>query len=114
MSKIAAGPTLEPELGGAGTYKIHGRSEARTLVETLANTHRILTLARHALTLVYRSLRSNWHSIRNGCEKNKKVREIVSVYFIKVPTGKDSEESEEKRSQCGRTHLVEGSCVEVV
>jgi hypothetical protein len=69
MSKIAAGSTVGPELDGAGTYKIHGRSGTRTLAETLANTHRILTLARHALTLVYRPLRSNWRSIRNGWKK---------------------------------------------
>jgi hypothetical protein len=74
-SSIVEGGIVEPESepGAAGVYEVHGPSGNHTLAEMLAHTHRIFTgthLA--ALTLAYRSLRSNRYSKRNGYKKSQK------------------------------------------
>jgi hypothetical protein len=63
-----AASLVEPGLDVVFDYKIRGPSGNRTLAEVPAHTHLKPTFHRIALalTLTYRSLRSNRHSIRNG------------------------------------------------
>jgi hypothetical protein len=66
----------EPEPGDVGIYKI--QSGNHSLLETPAHTHRIPARRYHfALTLKYRSLRSNRPSIRQGYKRSQKGRQHV-------------------------------------
>ncbi len=66
---------VEPE-PGAGDYKFMTRQPI-TVSETPAHTYRIPTSPAPALTLNYRSLRSNWRSIRQSCKQSQKGRRHV-------------------------------------
>jgi hypothetical protein len=65
---------VEP-VGGGVVYKI--QSDNHSLVETPAHTHRIPAPRPLALTVKYRSLRSNWRSIRHSCKQSQKIRRQV-------------------------------------
>jgi hypothetical protein len=91
MLVIAVRRSGEPEVGGA--YKI--QSGNHSLKDTPAHTHHRIPATRHlALTLKYRSLRSNRRSIRHSCTQSQKIRRQCSLE--KKPTGEQSEEHEEK------------------
>jgi len=67
MLLIIAKRSVEPEAPEAGAgpvYKI--QSDDHSLVETPVHTHCIPALRHAALTVKYRSLRSNWRSIRHS------------------------------------------------
>jgi hypothetical protein len=64
----------EAEAAG-GVYKI--QSDNHSLVETPAHTHRRPARRPLALTVKYRSLRSNWRSIRHSCKQSQKIRRHV-------------------------------------
>ena len=76
LAIISAAPLSEPdELGGG--YKIHGSSGDHKFAETLTHSHRIPTIHTARSTLIYRSLRSNWRSKRDGWKKkNQNKRHI--------------------------------------
>ena len=61
----AAAFVFEPDVLGGG-YRIHGSSGNHKFTETLTHSHRIPTIHMARLTLIYRSLRSNWRSKRDG------------------------------------------------
>ena len=58
-------------------YKIHGPSGNRNPAEMPAHTRLKPTASHITLTLIYRSLRSSRHSMRNSC-KNE-VRKVVGM-----------------------------------
>ena len=67
---------FESELGVLVDYKSMP-SGGRTLANTLTHAYRIPAPIHRALTLAYRSLRSNRRSICNGWEKG--VRKVVNM-----------------------------------
>ena len=57
--------------------QIHGPLGYHSFVETPAHTHYIPAVGENALTPKYRSLRSNWRSIRQDCKHSQKGRRHV-------------------------------------
>ena len=80
LAIISAAPLSEPDVLGGG-YRIHGSSGNHKFAETLTHSHRIPTIHTARSTLIYRSLRSNWRSKRDGWKK--KIR-INGIYFGSV------------------------------
>jgi hypothetical protein len=74
MLLIATIRSGEAEPGGVTACKI--QSDNHSFVETTAHTH-IPAPRPLALTVKYRSLRSNWRSIRHSCKQSQKIRRHV-------------------------------------
>jgi hypothetical protein len=110
-SNIVEGETAS-ETGAAGVYKSMVR-QIIALADMLAHTHRIFTDTHLALTLDYRSLRSDRNSKCHCCKK--KVRKIVSVRVVRKcnPLANRAKRAKKREVKAERRILREGLCVKV-